>query len=209
MFMNPIFVLLLSLTTVYSIPCPSECICKPTDMNDVDFTRMSYIIDCSNKSLNNDKLIYQAEEWSINEDKIVSDNDDDSITDYVISIDLSNSLKKFTKETIQLTGFSFIIQSLSLTNQPKNFLLDSNSFNSPLYQDLKLLNLSSCCKQIPKECQQIFQPLKKLQVLDLSGSDMYKTCLNTPGKINANFFLSKSSHFWLELSMCLLYAYLK
>jgi len=189
--MNSIFLLLLSLTMVYSMPCPSKCICKPADMYDVDFIRMSYLIDCSNKSLNNDKLIYQAEEWSINEDKIVNDDDDndDSIKDYIISIDLSNSLsiKKFTSKTIQLTGFSFSIQSLSLTNQPKNFLLTSDSFNSTLYENLKVLNLSSCCKNIQKECQQLFRPLYKLQVLDLSGSNMYKTCLDTPGIINANF----------------------
>ncbi len=183
MFVNSIFLLLLSLTIVYCIPCPSECICKPTDMNDVDFTRMAYLIDCSNRSLNNDKLIYQADEWSIKEDKLVDDDDDDSEKDYIISIDLSNSLslKKFTNETIQLTGFSFSIRSLSLTNQSRKFILHSNSFRSDLFQHLKLLNLSSCCNQIPKECQKLFLPLNKLRILDLSGSDMYKTCLYTPG----------------------------
>ncbi len=190
MFMNSIFLLLISLTIVNSIPCPSECICKPIDMNDVEFTRMSYIIDCSNKSLNNDKLIYQAEKWSINEDKINADDDnDDSAKDYIISIDLSKSLslKKFTSETIELTNFSFSIQSLSLSNQSNNFILFPNSFNSSLYKDLKILNLSSCCEQIPTECQQLFHPLKELQVLDLSGSNMYKTCLKTPGIVNTNF----------------------
>ncbi len=58
-------------------------------MNDVDFRRMSYVIDCSNGSLTNDKLAYQARVWSINEDKIIDDN---SIDDYVFLIDLSNSL---------------------------------------------------------------------------------------------------------------------
>jgi hypothetical protein len=144
---------------------------------------MSYLIDCTNISLNNDKLIYEAEQWSINEDKIINDGDDDSDNDYIIAIDLSKSLslKKFTNQTIRLTNFSFSLQSLSLTNQGKNFMLNLNSFYSSLYQDLKVLNLSSCCKQIPKDCDEIFRPLNKLQVLDLSGSDMYKTCLDTPG----------------------------
>jgi hypothetical protein len=144
---------------------------------------MSYIIDCKNVLLNDNKLIYNAQSWSIFEDKIVDDQDDDTINDYIISIDLSNSLslKEFTNKTIQLTGFSFLIQSLSLTNQSKNFFLQSNSFNSILYQNLKILNLSSCCQQVPNQCPQLFSPLNKLEVLDLSGSDMYKSCLNTPG----------------------------
>ena len=165
------------------MPCPSGCICKPTDIPDVDFTRMSYLMDCSNQFLNSDHLNYHAEEWSINEDKIIND-DADSITDYIIAMDLSNtsSLKKFTSRTVQLTGFAFAIQSLSLANQPKSFHLQSNSFNSPIFKDLKLLNLSSCCQQIPEECPQLFRPLDKLQILDLSGSDLYKTCLSTPGR---------------------------
>jgi hypothetical protein len=134
-------------------------------MDDVDFTRMSYLIDCSSQVFNNDQLSYRADEWSINEDRIVNnDDDDDSIKDYIISIDLSNSLSLKT-----------------FTNQPESFLLQSNSFNSPLYKNLKLLNLSSCCQQISNEYSQIFRPLNKLQILDLSGSDMYKTCLSTPG----------------------------
>lgn len=186
MLLNSVFFLLISLAIVDSFPCPSECICKPIDVKDVDFTRMSYLIDCSNKFLNSDKLIYQAEQWSINEDKINNDDTDDSTKDYIISIDLSNSLslEKFTSKTIYLTGFSYSIQSLSLTNQSKNFILESNSFNLPLYQHLTFLNLSSCCKEIPKQCQQIFRPLTKLQILDLSGSYMYKTCLNTPSTLN-------------------------
>ncbi len=60
---------------------------------------------------------------------------------------------------------------------------------------LKILNLSSCCKQIPKECQQLFRPLYNLQVLDLSGSDMYKSCLDTPGKLSFCF-----SKFRIKLS---------
>ena len=48
-------------------------------------------------------------------------------------------------------------------------------------ESLRILNLSSCCKQMPYQCQQIFRPLKELRLLDLSGSDMYKVCLNTPG----------------------------
>jgi hypothetical protein len=182
--------LLFSTILVDSFPCPSECICKPTDTIDEDFTRMSYIIDCTNVKLNNNKLIYQAQTWSILEDKKVDDLDDDIINDYVISIDLSNSLslKQFNNQTIQLTDFSYLIQSLSLTNQAKNFLLESNSFNSDLYQNLKILNLSSCCQQIPIQCPQLFYPLKKLQVLDLSGSDMYKSCLDTSGKLSFSRF---------------------
>jgi hypothetical protein len=148
---------------------------------------MSYIIDCKNVILNNQKLIYHAQSWSILEDKIIDDDqDDDTINDYIISIDLSNSssLKQFNNKTIQLTGFSFLIQSLSLTNQSINFLLQSNSFHSSLYQNLKILNLSSCCQKIPIQCPQIFYPLNKLEVLDLSGSDMYTSCLNTPGKLS-------------------------
>jgi hypothetical protein len=155
-------------------------------MIDEDFIRMTYIIDCQNTILNNNKLIYHAQSGSILEDKIVDDQDDDLLNDYIISIDLSNisSLKYFNNKTIQLTGFSFVIQSLSLTNQSKDFLLKSNSFNSILYENLKILNLSSCCQQIPIQCPQLFRSLNKLEVLDLSGSDMYKTCLNTPGKIS-------------------------
>ena len=143
-------------------------------------------MDCTNISLKNDKLIYQAEQWSINEDKFGNDDpDDDASFDYIISIDLSNSLslKTFTNKTIELTDFSFQLQSLSLTNQPKNFILTLNSFYSSIYDNLKLLNLSSCCKQIPKNCEEIFRPLKKLETLDLSGSNMYKTCLDTPGNL--------------------------
>ena len=58
-------------TIVDSFPCPSECICKPTDTIDDDFTRMSYIINCTHVTLNNNKLIYHAQPWSILEDKIV------------------------------------------------------------------------------------------------------------------------------------------
>ncbi|CAF0885305.1 unnamed protein product [Rotaria sordida] len=187
MFINFIIILLSSLTIINSFPCPSECICKPTDMDDVDFTRMSYLINCSNIFLNNQQLIYEAEEWSINEDKTTDYDDDDPKDDYIISIDLSNSLslKMFTNKTIQLRKFSYSIQSLSLSNQEKNFTLNSNSFYSSIYENLKILNLSSCCKQIPNECQEIFRPLKYLQVLDLSESDMYKTCLSTPDTISS------------------------
>lgn len=186
MFLNSVFILLISLTIVYSFPCPRECICKPTDnTNGVDYKRMSYLMDCTNISLSNDKLIYQAENWTINEDKI-DDGDNDAINDYVISIDLSNSLslKKFTHKTIQLSGFSFEIRSLSLTNQTNDFTFKPNSFNSSIYRNLRILNLSSCCKQMPEECQQLFRPLTSLEVLDLSGSDMYKTCLNTSGMLS-------------------------
>jgi hypothetical protein len=187
---NPILIILILflffLTIINCFPCPSECICKPTDILDEDFTRMSYTIDCTNVILNNNQLVYHAQSWSILEDKIVDDEDDDTINDYIISIDLSNSslLKQFDNKTIQLTGFSYLIQSLSLTNQSKNFLLQSNAFNSILYQNLKLLNLSSCCQQIPIQCPQLFLPLNKLEILDLSESDMYKSCLNTPSKFS-------------------------
>ncbi|CAF5086155.1 unnamed protein product, partial [Rotaria sp. Silwood1] len=182
MFITSIFILLSSLTIIHSFPCPPECICKPTDIDNVDFTRMAYLINCSNIFLNNQQLIYEAQQWSINEDKIIDDDSNDLENDYIISIDLSNSLslKQFTNKTIQLTKFSYSIQSLSLSNQGKNFILNSNAFYSSIYENVKILNLSSCCKQIPNDCQEIFRPLKNLQVLDLSGSDMYKTCLNTP-----------------------------
>ncbi|CAF4110635.1 unnamed protein product, partial [Rotaria sp. Silwood2] len=186
MFTSSIFILLSSLTIINSFPCPPECICKPTDINDIDFPRMSYLMNCSNIFLNNQQLIYEAQEWSINDDEITND-DDGSINNYIISIDLSNSLslKQFTNNTIQLTKFSYVIESLSLSNQGKKFILNSNSFYSFIYENLKILNLSSCCKQIPNECQKIFRPLRKLEVLDLSESDMYKTCLNTPDTISS------------------------
>jgi hypothetical protein len=192
MFLNVVFLFLFSLKIVHSIPCPSECICKPMDINDVDFTRMSYLMNCSSQK--NDRLVYRADQWTINEDRIVDDDDDDSVKDYVISIDLSNSLSlnKFTSQTIELTGFSYSLTSLSLTNQSKSFQLQANSFDSLLYSNLKSLNLSSCCQQIPKDCSQIFRPLNKLQVLDLSGSEMYKTCLGTPGMTLAFYELNKS-----------------
>ncbi|CAF3424842.1 unnamed protein product [Rotaria sp. Silwood1] len=187
MFITSIFILLSSLTIIHSFPCPPECICKPTDIDNVDFTRMAYLINCSNIFLNNQQLIYEAQQWSINEDKIIDDDSNDLENDYIISIDLSNSLslKQFTNKTIQLTKFSYSIQSLSLSNQGKNFILNSNAFYSSIYENVKILNLSSCCKQIPNDCQEIFRPLKNLQVLDLSGSDMYKTCLNTPDTISS------------------------
>jgi hypothetical protein len=174
------------LPIINCFPCPPECICVPTGLNEDGFTRMNYIIDCTNVTLNNNKLIYQAPSWSILEDKNIEDEDDDINTEYMISIDLSNSssLKQFNNQAIQLTGFSFSIQSLSLTSQSKTFALQPNAFSSSLYQDLKILNLSSCCQQIPTECPQLFRPLKKLQVLDLSGSNMYKTCLDTPGRLS-------------------------
>ncbi|CAF0820909.1 unnamed protein product [Adineta steineri] len=185
---SSIFTLLILLTIVHSIPCPRECICKPTYPYDTDFIRMSYLMDCTNVSLNNDKLIYEAQQWSIDIDEMNNQNDDKDITtDYDISIDLSNSLslKKFINKTIDLTGFSFELRSLSLTNQQNKFILTPNSFYSTMYDNLKILNLSSCCQQIPKDCSQIFRPLIKLQVLDLSRSDMYKTCLNTPDTISS------------------------
>ena len=55
--------------------------------------------------------------------KLLIMNDDDISNDYSISIDLSNSLllKQFNNKTIQLTGFYFSIQSLSLASQSKYF----------------------------------------------------------------------------------------
>ncbi|CAF3297437.1 unnamed protein product [Rotaria socialis] len=191
--LNPILVsfifLFFCLTTIDSYPCPSECICQPTDMTDDDFTRMSYNIDCTNVTFKGNQVIYNALSWSIIEDKTTDDDDDDDgiNNDYAISIDLSDSslLKQFNNQAIQLTGFSFSLKSLSLTSQSKNLKIESNAFNSSLYQDLKILNLSSCCQQLPFECPQLFRPLNKLQVLDLSGSDMYKSCLNTPDTISS------------------------
>ncbi|CAF3630118.1 unnamed protein product [Rotaria socialis] len=187
MFINSIYILLFSLSIIYSYPCPPECICKPTDTDDVDFIRMSYVITCSNAAFKNEQLIHEAQQWSINEDKPYDLDDDGSTPNYVIAIDLSNSLslKKFTNKTIQLTNFSYTIRGLSLANQGNKFTLGSNSFYSPIYENLRILNLSSCCKQIPDQCPQIFRPLKALRLLDLSGSDMYKACLNTPDTISS------------------------
>ncbi|CAF1444193.1 unnamed protein product [Rotaria sordida] len=192
---NPILIfliiLLFCLTTINSYPCPSECICKPIDKSDEDFILMNYIIDCTNVTFNSNQFIYYAQSWSIVEEKIndndYSDDDSNIINNYIISIDLTNSssLKPFNNQTIQLTGFSYSLYSLSLASQTKNFSIELNAFNSILYQNLKILNLSSCCQQIPNECPQIFRPLNKLQVLDLSGSDMYKSCLNTPDTISS------------------------
>ena len=175
------YILLFFFTSTCPFPCPPECICESGDMNNDDFLRISYLIDCTNASLNNQQLIYEAEEWSRNQDILF--DDDYFIANYAVTVDLSNSmsLKRFTNQTIQFTNFSYIIRSLSLTNQRKDFILDSNSFYSPLYENLKILNLSSCCKRIPEACQQIFRRLENLRVLDLSGSDMYKYCLNTAG----------------------------
>ena len=156
---------------IYSIPCPRECICKPIHSMSTDNNQMSLYMDCTKT---NGKLIYQAEQWSLDKKDI----------NYALSIDLSNSLslKEFTNQTINLTGFNFFIHTLSLTNQDDKFLLTSNSFYSPLYEKLETLNLSSCCsKQIPNECPELFRPLKNLITLDLSGSNMYKKCLNKPG----------------------------
>lgn len=172
---------------IKSFPCPPECICRPTDMIDVDFAQMTYIIDCSNVPLNDNKLSYSAESWTINEDKITDndDNDDEDLTNsYRIFLDLTNSssLRDFHSQTIELTGFTFSIGSLSLASQSDKFILQSNAFNSSIFQNLKLLNLSSCCRQIPIECPQLFSPLEKLEILDLSGSDMFKNCLDKQGK---------------------------
>ena len=175
-----VFLFVISFVTLNCFPCPPECICKPSDTTADDFTRMIYTINCTRIQLHNNQLIFRAQSWSIVEDKI---EDDDTISDYIISIDLSNSqsLNHFDHTTIQLTGFSFFMQSLSLTNQPKQFELKPNAFNSSQYQNLRMLNLSSCCQRIPPDCPQLFRSLNKLEVLDLSGTDMYKTCLDTPG----------------------------
>ena len=138
---------------------------------------------CGNVSLNDGQLIYNAEPWSVADDTILDDDDDDFTNEYQISIDLTNaaSLERFDQRTIQFTGFSFTVESLSLANQSSNFSLVPHAFNATIYQTLHRLNLSSCCQKIPAECQRLFLPLKKLQVLDLSGSDMYRSCLGTPG----------------------------
>lgn len=155
------------------------------DTTDVSFARLSYLIDCSDMALNDGKLAHTAEDWSLDADHSISNNDDSDInTDYAISIDLSNSvaLKKFTDKSIDLRGFSYSLRSLSLANQGAKFLLAPDAFTSPIYENLQVLNLTNCCKQIPKRCPQLFKPLDKLQVLDLSGSEFYRTCLDTPGK---------------------------
>ena len=176
-------IVLSSLTIVSSFPCPPECICEPSAMIDVDFTRMRYAMHCGNLSSNDGQLIYNAEPWSIADDTILDDDDDDFTNEYQISIDLAHaaSLERFDHRTIQFTGFSFTIESLSLANQSGNFSLVPNAFNSSIYQTLHCLNLSSCCQKIPTDCQRLFSPLKKLRVLDLSGSAMYRSCLGTPG----------------------------
>lgn len=178
-----IFVIILNFQSD-CFPCPSNCLCKPTDIIDEDFKRMSYLIDCRNVLLDEKKLIHQAQSWSISQDILNDDSDDLTNTDYIISIDLSNStsLKEFTNQTIVLSNYSYSIISLSLASQSKDFILQANCFQSSLYQNLKILNLSSCCQQIPPDCPQLFRSLNQLELLDLSGSDMYKTCLNTPGK---------------------------
>jgi hypothetical protein len=194
-FMTNCLVIFLVLRAVCAFPCPSECICKPIDMIDVDFKRMVYTMDCSHISLNDNQLIYHAEPWSFKDDTLVDDDDDDDDelkNEYVVAIDLTNSssLKHFHHQTIRLTGFPIIVRSLSLACQSNKFILQSNAFNSSLYTNLQTLNLSSCCQQIPIECQQLFVPLTNLRVLDLSGSDMYKTCLDKPGRSNIDAHLS-------------------
>ena len=180
-----LLLLCLALPMFDAFPCPPECICKPMTMNDVAFTRMSYLIDCRNVSLPENRLAFQAQPWSIEVDRVSYDDDEDNPTnDYLISIDLSDSssLNTFTSRSIELTGFLYNLRSLSLTSQSKQFLLQPNAFNASMYEHVKTLNLSSCCKQIPNQCAQLLRPLKRLELLDLSNSDMYKTCLQTPGK---------------------------
>ena len=193
MFLTVMFIVFFSPTVTNGFPCPSECICRPMAMADVDFTRMSYLIDCSRVSLNQSQLIYSAQPWSIDSDQLTEQSDDDDSThDYAIAIDLSDSksLKDFTGDSIRFTGFTYSIQSLSLTSQSKQFSLDANTFNSSLYQDLRVLNLSSCCKHTPNRCEQLLRPLQKLQSLDLSHSNLYQTCLGTPGRHNSHCLLA-------------------
>ena len=203
MYVCSIFLLFVALIDAF--PCPPECICQPLDMIDVDFTRMTYTMDCSHASFNDSRLVYRAEPWSVHEDKVVdNDEDDEPNNDYIISIDLSNAsgLTSFNNRTIELTGFSFRLQSLAVTSQSTEFILQSNAFNSSLFDNLKVLNLSSCCRQIPIECQRLFAPLSKLEVLDLSGSDMYKNCLDKPGQCFRHLFLPFSEsgeQLWSEL----------
>ncbi|CAF1429958.1 unnamed protein product [Adineta ricciae] len=194
---NPyVFLFAISFITLNCFPCPPECICKPSDTTADDFTRTIYTINCTRSQLQNNQLIFRAQSWSIIEDKI---EEDDMISDYTISIDLSNSLSlnHFDNTTIQLTGFSFSMQSLSLTNQSKQFELKPNAFNSPQYQNLQILNLSSCCQHIPPDCPQLFRSLNKLEVLDLSGTDMYKTCLDTPGTVSSSLrdLILRNNHY--------------
>ena len=175
----------LALPMLDAFPCPSSCICQPSMMDDVAFTRMSYLINCRNVSLPESRLTFQAQPWSVEADRISTDEDEDNPSnDYAISIDLSDSvsLKKFTERSIELTGFNYILQSLSLTSQSQQFLLAPNAFNASIYEHVRTLNLSSCCKQTPSQCDQLLTPLKNLVLLDLSNSDLYKTCLQTTGK---------------------------
>lgn len=177
--MKFVILLFLLFSIVRSIPCPSQCICKSldtTDDND-DSDQISYLMDCSNQSFPDGKLIYEAEKWSIDQIHI------DTTNSYVLSIDFSKSLstKTFTSDAIQLTGFSYSLENLYLTNQDKKFALAPNPFDSQIYSNIKFLNLSTCCHQIPENCASIFRPLRNLETLDLSHSDLYKTCLQSTG----------------------------
>lgn len=192
MWISLVYFLLLS--TLNAFPCPSECLCKANDFTDVDFVRMSFTIDCSGVPLSKDQLVLSADPSTIFENR-PRDNDDpdEKPVDYVISIDLTNSksLEKFDSQTIQLTGFTSELRSLSLANQLKQFQLVNNAFDRKIYSNLEVLNLSSCCQQIPSQCSNLFSPLKNLRRLDLSDSSMYKTCLNNPG--NASYEAESSS----------------
>ncbi|CAF1017249.1 unnamed protein product [Didymodactylos carnosus] len=144
------------------------------------------------------------------------DEDDGAQKDYLISLDLSNTaIKIFSNQTVKLTGFSHQIQALSLTSFNTNYLywkyhtinvrkhlmedeqpgimIDPYAFNSSLLTNIKSLNLSYCCDEDENPfdtiCPYLFKPLSKLETLDMSGSDMYKVCLNTPGMIQFNHFM--------------------
>ncbi|CAF1293138.1 unnamed protein product, partial [Didymodactylos carnosus] len=195
-------------------PCPNECLCKPLSAPIDDIIPIEYLIDCSSTTLN--KLVYDASPLETrklnisndneNEDPDDDDDDDDGDDirkDYSISLDLSRTgIKTFTNLTIQLTGFSHQIQTLSLTSFNTNYLywkynktnvrkylmedgqpgimIDQYAFNSYLFSNLIKLNLSYCCDEdenpFDKICPNLFKSLKKLETLDMSGSDMYKVC---------------------------------
>lgn len=181
--MKFVIIFFIIFSNVNSLPCPSQCICKPLDSVDDEFNRITYLMDCSNRSFTDGKLIYQADKWSIDQDRFADELNLQPLNFYSLSIDFSKSLstKIFTSDTIQLTGFSYSLENLHLTSQSQDFTLTVHTFDSQMYSNVKFLNLSMCCHRIPENCAAVFRPLKQLQILDLSHSNMYKTCLQTPG----------------------------
>lgn len=166
------------------VPCPDQCICRSDNMNEFLSTRISYTIDCTNAKLDHNELVINGELWSTEDEIIVKDIDPGEMNQpYFLSIVLRNSsnLKSFDRETIKPKGFRYVIQSLSISSLSDRFVLEPKAFDGGLFNELLVLNLSSCCRKIPIECSRLFEPLQNLVSLDLSGSDMYKNCLDRSG----------------------------